>query len=47
MKLMNPDPVPEIALPTPAKTWLEQRTLYNKEAWFPEAASVSVDKTFC
>ena len=29
---MNPDPVPEIALPTPAKTWLEQQTLYNKEA---------------
>jgi len=36
--------VPEIALPTLARTWLEQQTLYNKEARFPRAASTSVDK---
>lgn len=43
MKQINPDiynnvmfwlcfSVPEIALPTLARTWLEQQTLYNKEA---------------
>jgi len=40
MKQLNPNifwfwlyfSVPEIALPTPARTWPEQQTLYNKEA---------------